>query len=489
MAIPNLLNINFLLPGVAHKIDPSFAIRGLRGMPRRLLLVGQVATNAAIAEDTITGISTEANAVDLLGEGSMLLAMWRAAFKNASLGLPIDVVASHGDATATAATGTLTLSGTVIKNGALSLYIAGHLVRIGVRKGHDINVLASDLNDLINARGELPVTSSVAAGVLTLTSKWKGETANEIDLRVNYYDSEETPAGLAVALIAMAGGTVNPNVSSLITALANSRYTEIINPYTDAANMALWEAEQEKRWGFEDMRDGQVCIAVRGTEGELVAFAANRNSAQVHTIASKNDLTSPWELAAMAGAALESASAVDPAEPFTGIKLNGYLPSRGEDAFKPTQRNILMQNGLSPVLVANGRGYIDRMVTNYRRTEQGAADTSLRNLNWIKTLSYYRWFVTTEFQVKYKGYKLAEYVVEPIPGQKIMTRELGEDVMKGIYELMMDAGLMQNFEHYKATLVVEVDGANGRLKIVDQPVLITQHYQTEITSKYAAGHV
>ena len=40
MAITNLLSVNFLVPFVAGKIEFSRAIRGLRGMPRRLLLVG-----------------------------------------------------------------------------------------------------------------------------------------------------------------------------------------------------------------------------------------------------------------------------------------------------------------------------------------------------------------------------------------------------------------------------------------------------------------
>lgn len=107
----------------------------------------------------------------------------------------------------------------------------------------------------------------------------------------------------------------------------------------------------------------------------------------------------------------------------------------------------------------------------------------------MKTLSYYRWFTVTEIQTKYRGYKLAEYVTEPIPGQKIMTVPLGTDIMLNNYEQFMTAGLFQNMDHYKKTLLVEVDGPNGKLKVVDQPVLITQHYQTEITSEFIAGHV
>jgi phage tail sheath gpL-like len=104
-------------------------------------------------------------------------------------------------------------------------------------------------------------------------------------------------------------------------------------------------------------------------------------------------------------------------------------------------------------------------------------------------MSYFRWFRVTDFQTKYQGFKLAQYITDPIPGQKIMTKELGEEVCLGQYKLFMDAGLMQNMPYYQETLLVEVDGPNGKLKIQDEPVIVTQHYQTEVTSFVVAGQV
>jgi len=48
---------------------------------------------------------------------------------------------------------------------------------------------------------------------------------------------------------------------------------------------------------------------------------------------------------------------------------------------------------------------------------------------------------------------------------------------------------VQNKQYYQDSLVVEIDGPNGKLKIQDEPVIITQHYQTEVTSSVVAGHV
>ena len=53
----------------------------------------------------------------------------------------------------------------------------------------------------------------------------------------------------------------------------------------------------------------------------------------------------------------------------------------------------------------------------------------------------------------------------------------------------MNAGLCQNMPYYRQTLLCEIDAPNGRLRIQDEPVIVTQHYQTEITSYVVAGQV
>ncbi|MFI5448081.1 hypothetical protein [Polaromonas sp. UC242_47] len=43
-----------------------------------------------------------------------------------------------------------------------------------------------------------------------------------------------------------------------------------------------------------------------------------------------------------------------------------------------------------------------------------------------------------------------------------MTKELGEEIMLGLYKLFCDAGLCQNMPYYQKTIVVEVDGPNEK---------------------------
>ena len=493
MAIANLLSLNFLVPFTAAKIDFSRAIRGMRGMPRRLLLVGHKLTAGSATTGAISTISTEADAVEKYGEGSVLVQMWRAAKANADLGLPIDCIALDTGVSAVAATSVMAVSTAGAgpnAPGEVMVYIGGVRVSIGVSTVDTDAVIAQRLAAAINANTRLPVTASVTTTNVTLTSRTVGLIGNDIDLRTVHYPDDKMASGVSVTTPAFANGAVAPNVSPVVTAMGLYRATEIVCPFTDSTNMGLLEAEMDARWRANNMQDGAICTAMRGTEAAITTWLNTRNSPHVHMIATTKDCTNPWETAAMAGAVIESMANIDPAVPHTDATLVGYMGPRSGEHFTIDQVNNLLVAGASPLRIRqDGTGALLRMVTNYTQTGSGAADRSMAELAWIKTMSYYRWFVVTEFMIKYSGYKLAKYIDEPIPGQKIMTRELGEEIMIGIYKNFCDVALCQNADYYKKTLVVEVDGPNGKLKIQDEPVIVTQHYQTEVTSYVVAGRV
>ena len=495
MSLPNLLSLNFLVPFVAGKLDFSRAIRGLRGMPRRLLLVGHKLAAGSAAVDTLLTVTTETDAVAMFGEGSLLVAMWRAAKANADLGLPIDVICLAEGAGAVKASSTVVVTlagGTLGVSGELMFYVGSQRISFGVVAADTPTTVADKLVAAINAALKLPVTAATNAtpGQVVVTCKWGGPTGNDISLVTTYYPDDTLPVGLTVTIPAMAAGAVSPDVTPVITKMAGYRATEIVNPFTDSTNMGLLETEMAMRWLQNNMQDGAVVVGYRGTESAITTLLSTRNSPHVHAITTTKDLTSPWETAAMAGALIESGAAIDPAQPQTGMVLAGYVGPRQGDDFTIDQKNNMLVAGGSPLQIAqDGTGSLLRMVTNYTQTASGAPDRSLAELCWIKTMSYYRWFHVTEFQIKYTGFKIAQYITDPIPGQKIMTKELGEEIMLGLYKQFMDVGLCQNMPYYQDTLVVEVDGPNGKLKILDEPVIVTQHYQTEITSAVIAGQV
>jgi phage tail sheath gpL-like len=498
MALPNLLSLNFLVPFVAAKLDFSRAIRGLRGMPRRLLLVGHKLAAGALPLNNIVTVSTEADAIQRFGEGSMLVSMWRAAKANADSGMPIDCIALATGAGAAAATSTLAFTNSagagagLLQGGEVMVYIGGERIVFGVTTSDTQATVATKLIAAINARPALPVSAAATANTneCRITAKTVGLSGNDIDVRNTYYFDDRMPQGLTLATPAMAGGTVAPDLTPLVVAMTGYRPTEIVCPFTDSTSMALLEQELTARWAANNMQDAQLVNCVRGNEAALTTFFSTRNSEQIHTIAVTRDCTNPWETAAMAGARIESQAALDPALPHTGIVLNGYRGPSAGNHWTVDQINNLLVMGGSPLAIApDYSGSLLRMVTNYANALNGAADRSMAELCWIKTMSYYRWYRVTEFQTRYVGFKLAQYITEPLPGQQIMTPDLAEEIMVGLYKVFMDAGLCQNMPYYQQTLTVEIDAPAGKLKIRDEPVIVTQHYQTEITSFVVAGQV
>jgi phage tail sheath gpL-like len=487
----NLMSLNFLVPYVAGKIDFARAIRGMRGMPRRLLLVGHKLAAGTLAVNTLSTISSEPEAIAKLGEGSMLLGMWRAAKANADLGLPIDVISIAEGPAAIKASSAVVVGGAPTYGGEVLIYIGGERISVGATTADTPATIATKLAAAINARTLLPVTAAAAVDTVTLTARWGGPSGNEIDLRGSYYPDDAPAVGVTLTIPAMSGGAVNPDVTPVIMAMNLYRATEIVNPFTDSTNMVLFETELGARWLHNNMQDGMLATCMRGTEGSITTWLNTRNSPHVHTICVTNDCTSPWETAAMAGAAIESSAAIDPAVGPTA-KLVGYKgPAQGHGFVTESINNLLAKGGSPLNVAADYTASLLRMVTNYKTSAGGAPDRSMAEMCWLKTMSYYRWYRVTEFQNKYNnaGYKLAQYVEQPIPGQKIMTVDLAKEVMIGLYKVFCDAGLCQNMDYYISTLGAEIDAPNGKLKIIDEPVIVTQHYQTEITSSVVAGQV
>ena len=493
MPIPNLLSLTHLLPYVAHKLEFTKAVRGLRGMPRRVLLIGHIApTGAAAPVGTITkAIGTESDALAYCGEGSMLMAMWRAAAANMELGGVIDILPLATASGAVKATASITLAGVPTQAGEAMVHIAGVRIAVGVSLADTTTDIATRLCAAINALPTLPVTATSSASVVTLEARWGGATGNDIDVRGRFYRDDFMALGvtLTVTAGAMSGGATNPDLSAYVLAASNYRATEIVCPFNDSASMGILEAEQETRWGCTNQQDGQVITVKRGGLAAHFTWLQPRNSKQVHSIHVRNDRTPPWETAAMAGAAIESSAAIDAVVPYTGIKLKGYMGPADADVWdqRTDANNLALLAG--SVIEANedGTGNLLRMFTHYKRSPSGAADTSCRELCWVKIASYWRWVHVNEFETKYRdGWKAGQYITETLAGQKIMTVALGEEIMIGLYVVFMNAGLFQHLQHYQDTLLVEYDGQAGKLKIMDEPVMVTQHYQTEITSNLIA---
>ena len=465
---------NMRVPGIYIEIDPSKAVSGSATMERRLLLIGQRLTSGQVQALKPIRLGSQASdqAAAAFGQGSMLHAM-AAAARKAREYVDIWAIALDDAEAGASAEGKVTLSGSPTVSGTLALYVGGERVQTAITAGDTVSALATRLAAAVNANPSLPVTATAGSAVVTLTCRWKGETGNDLDLRLNYYDGEQTPAGLAVALVPMTGGTANPDVQGVLDAIAGQQYYSIVCPYTDGANIVALEMDMADRFGPMEVMTGHVFNARRGNHAELTTWGSNRNSPHLSTFP-VHEMPNPiWVVCAVWGSMVEYYGAQDPARPFRSLPLPGVLPPPEKSRFTRAERNQLLYDGISSFTVDDGgQVLIEVVITNYQKNTFGLPDIALLRLEtkWTADLMRYRFGAAVARD--YPRHKLGDTA---LPGQAIATETTIRATLIGEAERLWLDGLLEDLEGFKKALLVKRSAANpNRVNAVLPPNLVNQ---------------
>ncbi|WP_424682917.1 phage tail sheath subtilisin-like domain-containing protein [Frateuria sp. YIM B11624] len=473
--IPNDIRV----PLAYIEFNNTRAQAGLPADSYTILVLGQRLATGTVLAGVPTEILGAAQAEQYFGRGSMLASML-AAMKKANAYTRVVAIALDDAEAGAASTGKLVFTGAATQNGTLNLMVAGTQVPVGVSAGDDAEAVAAATVAAINANTALPVTAAVngvTAGQVDVTARHKGEAGNTLDLRLNYYTGQLTPAGLQVAITAMSGGTTNPDVSDAIAAMGDAWYQTIVMPYTDAANLTALETELADRFGGVRQIDGEAFTAFRGTAAATDTFGLGRNGLWVTCMGTSIAPHPPYLWAAVNAAVAAASLANDPAQPLQTLALPGILPPAQADQFTFAERNLQLHSGIATHKVdAGGNVLIERQVTMYQKNAYDIADTSYLDVEKIATLSYIRFASRSRITSKYPRHKLAGDTVKPAPSQKIVTPTiLRAELIALAVELRDDKGLIEDIEQFKRDLVVEIDPSNpDRANASTSPNLINQ---------------
>jgi len=466
---------NLRVPGVYTEIDSSQAVRGVQLLAFRILLLGQKLTSGTAAALTAVRVTSVQQARQLFGAGSMLAAMAEAALASNTTNelwcMPLE-----DNGSGVAATGAITLGGAPTKAGTVSVYIAGKAVQIPVASTDTTAALATALATAINADTTLPVTAevdSVDSSKLNLTARNKGEAGNGIDVRVGYY-GEQMPAGLTATITAMTGGTGNPDISAALAALGDEWFQVIGMPYTDAVNLAKLEAELASRFGPMREIEGHAFAAARGSHGALGTLGDSRNSPHLTIVAAAYEPMPPYVKAAETAALAAYYASIDPARPLQTLAYNYCLPPAEADRFTLEERNLLLYDGIATTYVdAGGVMRMERMVTTYKSNAAGAPDIAFLDVETLFTLMTIRHDWRDYIRRKYPRHKLANDGTRFAPGQSVATPNLIKAEAVAKFREWEELGLVENFEQFKADLIVERSPTDpNRLDVLMPPDVI-----------------
>jgi phage tail sheath gpL-like len=460
------------VPFVAAEFNNQYAQQGPAQLNYRALLIGQKLAAGSGTANAIVKVSNVDQVIALAGRGSILHRQALAFFANNRFtDCYIGILSDNG--AGVAAAGTLTVTGPATAAGTISLYVGGVRVPVSVASGDSANSIASAISTAINATPDLAVTSSPSSAVVTVTFRHKGEVGNQYDMRVSYQDGEALPAGVAVAVVALTGGTTNPVLTSLIAALGDLWFHVWAFAYTDSTSLTAIETELESRFGPMRMIDGVAITATSDTVANLATLGNGRNSSHVSIVDCNKAPSPPMEIAAATAAVVAFYGNGDPARPFQTLPLAGIAAPAESDRRTLQERNTLLYDGISTTKVVGGILQLDRMITTYKTSASGAADTSYLDLTTMLTLLYLRYSFRSRIASRFARHKLANDGTRVVAGQAIVTPKLARAESIAWFRDMEDLGLVENFDQFKTDLVAQRNGSDpNRLDILLPPDII-----------------
>ncbi len=449
------------VPGMFTEFDNSQAMQGLTQQEYLVLIAAQKTAAGTHPALSPIIVSSEAQAKTWFGAGSQAHRMVERFLANNTvtrlLVCPLD-----DDPAGVAATAAIAVTGTVSVAAPVNLFIAGRSLRVGTSAGQTAAQVAAALADAINAEEILCCTAKASEGTVTLTAKNKGDVANQYDIRFDYY-SEGLPQGVAFEITPFENGAGNPDIGDVFAAVGDRWFHVLAVPYTDRANLRAIETELLDRWGPLRQIDG-VCITARaGSFAELTTFGLGEdgtggNYSRISIMECVGAPTPPCERAAAVAANVAYYGSIDPARPFQTLRLVDDLAPAEADRLTAQEQNLLLYSGIATTYTdAGGNVCIQRVISNYRLTANGASDVSYLDLNTHLTLSYLRYDWNNRIKRKYPRHKLAGDEARFAPGQAVMTPAIGKSEAVAAFVQWEQAGLVENIKLFKQYLICERD--------------------------------
>lgn len=432
-------------PGKYAEFNTALAVRTLPANRQRVLIIGQRTASGTVAEKIVKQVYSDKEAETCFGAGSQAHLMARAAI-TANPYLDLSVVALNDAGAGVAAAGTLTITGPASSAGTLTAYIGSQKVEVAIAKDDTATVIGDALVAKIAAKPDLPVTAANALGTVTITAKNKGLCGNQIGLA---YDLAGA-AGVAVAVVAMAGGATNPGIQDALTAVFAEQYHLVVTPFNNQTDLVTLKTHLDSVSGALEKRPATAfygftdALASATTLGGQVNHGRTGGPYLRYTAATKRR-SLPSEIAAAFAAV--KAGVEDPAQPLNGLELPGIAVPDIADRLSRTEQETCLYNGVLPLEVGLGEKVrIVRAISTYVKDAQGVDDISLLDLTTIWTLDYASKAFTDRISLRFPRSKKTVRVKSSVKSELL-------DVA---YKLQ-DLEIIENVDENKNGFLVEDD--------------------------------
>lgn len=341
-------------------------------LPQRIVVIGQGNTAATYDLDKTQFFSAVA-AANKYGYGCPIHLAMRQLFpenNDGVKGIPVNIIPLEDDGAGVVADGEITASGTATSAYSGTVTIGGiGSANIAIPSTTAADAALALIKTAIDSILEMPVTTGiVAAGVLPLEAKWKGESGNDISIVVSLNDG----TGLTFGTTAFANGANNPDIDGALAKIGNVWETFILNclNYDDTATADKYSTWNEGRWDQLVRKPAVVASGSVDDFATVTAITDARKTDRTNFLACRNvgSKELPFVLAARALAKDIVPTANDkPAKNYEGL-LTGLLPGADNVQEGTNTADAAMKLGASTSIVTDGVIELRDTVTYYHPT-------------------------------------------------------------------------------------------------------------------------
>lgn len=269
------------------------------------------------------------------------------------------------------------------------------------------------------------------------------------------------------------------DIASALAALGDTQYHHIMCSLNDDTTIRELGTFLENRYTALEQVPGIAYLPKKGTHAELVTFSAKSNCPLINFLPINNfgdtkdqALSDAKAIGAWVGQIAPSL-AIDPCRPLQTLKLNGVY-SLATQEWDWAERNLFLYEGLSTYTVNSANEVlIERAVTAYTENAAGVTDNSYLDVMTPATAMYFRQKQRSLILSVYPRHKVAKDGTKFAKGQPIVTPTMFKAKLLTLYRDLEYQGIVQDFDGYKKSLIVELDKTNKqRVNYQDSPQFV-----------------
>jgi phage tail sheath gpL-like len=433
-------------------------------LDRKLFTLGQYNTGLTPTANTPQLILNKEDAWTRYGRGSMLSRMIELQL-NESGGVPIYAVPLADEAASVAATGTIVVTGTASAAGTLAVYVEGKKIPVAVANLDDVTAVGDAIEAAINADLDLGVTSANAAGTVTFTARWKGESGNQINIAVNLADADATPAGLTIVVTDMASGATDPVLTTAFANMGDVHYTDVTCPYNSADSLTAMEAAGVTRDGPTVNKMFAGFVGFTDTIANFLTALSSRNSEWTSYFPVPGSPSSAYMLAAGGAASFVKYQQATPGRPQKNLKIPGAIA--GNEDMGAVADTIVAAGGSWTQNNADGTVTLKDLCTTRTTTTAGADTDDWRFTVIIPNIQFKR----NSLEQAFLASPYDRAVVAPDGGGKGPTYVVRPKTVKtraiGLVDDWIERGLSTSRAAIVDNMVAAIDSGNpGRINLL-----------------------